>query len=329
MDNVKKMDNIKVMDKVKAWTAQLDKVKAWRDKWLKASPKTKLFIIGAIVLFLLKRMYNMTKSSFQNKIVLVTGGAMGIGKLMSEKLQDKGAIVVVWDINKQALADMEARGFRTYAVDVTHRDAVFEAQKKIKCEVGEVDVLINNAGVVKGNSLLSLTEKQIRLTMDVNVISHFWTCQAFLPDMIGRNSGHIVTISSIAGFDGLPNLTDYCASKFACRGFAEALRRELIGTNIKTTIVHPFVINTGMFHGSKSSSGLWKMFGSMIEPDYAAQEILNGIANGTIRLILPRRSYYLPAIGEMLPWWARDYLATKSFGLCDGGIKDTRNTVKE
>jgi len=249
---------------------------------------------------------------------------MGIGKLMCEMLKAQGAVVVIWDINKQALTDMHAKGFVTYLVDVTNRDVVFETQKMVKNDVGAIDVLINNAGIVGGNSLMKLTEKQIRLTMDVNVISHFWTCQAFLPDMIQRGSGHVVTISSIAGFDGLPNLTDYCASKFACRGFAESLRRELFGTNIKSTIVHPFVINTGMFHGTKTSSGVWKILGSMIEPEYAAKEILNGIARGEIRLILPRSSFWLPAIGELLPWLGRDYLAKKSFGLADGGIKDPR-----
>jgi len=295
------------------------------EKWRSLSRKQKLSIILALVgkIIFLKRMYRK-KTSFRNKIVLVTGGAMGLGKLMCEKLKAQGAIVVIWDINHQALHDMKERGFHTYEVDVTNRDVVFQNQKKVKSDVGVIDVLINNAGIVRGNSLMSLTEKQIRLTMDVNVLSHFWTCQAFLPDMIQRGSGHVVTISSIAGFDGLPNLTDYCASNFACRGFAESLRRELFGTNINSTIVHPFVINTGMFHGSKTASGLWKMFGSMIEPEYAAQEILKGIANGTVRLILPRRSFFLPAVCEMLPWYARDYLAKKSFGLDDGGINDIR-----
>jgi len=295
------------------------------EKWRSLSRKQKLSIILALVgkIIFLKRMYRK-KTSFRNKIVLVTGGAMGLGKLMCEKLKAQGAIVVIWDINHQALHDMKERGFHTYEVDVTNRDVVFQNQKKVKSDVGVIDVLINNAGIVRGNSLMSLTEKQIRLTMDVNVLSHFWTCQAFLPDMIQRGSGHVVTISSIAGFDGLPNLTDYCASNFACRGFAESLRRELFGTNINSTIVHPFVINTGMFHGSKTASGLWKMFGSMIEPEYAAQEILKGVANGTVRLILPRRSFFFPAVCEMLPWYARDYLAKRSFGLDDGGIKDIR-----
>jgi len=271
--------------------------------------------------------HRVTKPSFKNKIVLVTGGAMGIGKSMSEKLKAQGAIVVIWDINEAALAEMKQKGFYTYVVDVTRRAAVIEAKEKVRNDIGIVDVLMNNAGIVVGKSILELTEREIRKTMDVNVTSHFFTCQAFLPDMLARNSGHIVTISSLAGFDGMAGFTDYCASKFACRGFAESLRRELIGTKIKTTIVHPFVVNTGMFHGTNSSKGLWTIFGSSLSQEYAAQEILNGVAMKQIRLVLPLRSFWLPAFGEILPWWARDYLAAKSFSLQEGGIKDTRKTV--
>jgi len=252
---------------------------------------------------------------------------MGIGKLMCEMLRAEGAIVVIWDINRNAISKMKQKGFHTYVVDVTSREKVFDAQKKVRDEVGVVDILINNAGIVNGQRLMDLKEDRIRLIMDVNVTSHFWTCQAFLGDMLKRDSGHVVTISSVAGLDGLPGMTDYCASKFACRGFAESLRRELLGTKIKTTIIHPFVINTGMFHGSKSPSGIWKIFGSMLQPEYAAREILESVAAGQIRVLLPRRSYYLPALGEILPWKLRDYIAKKSFGLEEGGISDPRKQL--
>lgn len=280
-----------------------------------------LLLLGSLI----SRMYKKaTKTSYKGKIVLVTGGAMGIGKLMCERLKAQGAIVVIWDVNKPALAKMRQKGFHTYVVDVTNREMVSKTQKKVKNDVGVVEILLNNAGIVNGKPIMALSEKNIRLTMDVNVVSHFWTCQSFLPDMVRCGAGHIVTISSIAGFDGLPGLTDYCASKFACRGFAESLRRELYGTGVKSTIVHPFVINTGMFHGSISASGFWALFGSMMEPEYAAREILNGVAEGQVRLLLPLRSFYLPALGEFLPWPLRDYLATKTFGLKEGGIQDTR-----
>jgi len=294
------------------------------NKWHNFSRRMKLIIL-ALIYYVVKRMYRrLNKQSFKNKIVLVTGGAMGIGKLMCEKLQAQGAIVVIWDINESGLAEMKRKGFHTYVVDVTNRQAVFDTQKRVKNDVGVVEVLLNNAGIVVGKKLMDLTEKQIRLTMDVNCISHYWTCQSFLPDMVKRGSGHVVTISSVAGFDGLPNMSAYCASKFACRGFAESLRRELQGTGVKSTIVHPFIINTGMFHGAIPAQGFWKIFGSLLDPDYVAQEILNGIAMGKVRLLLPHRSFYLPAVGEILPWCGRDYLAKKSFGLEEGGIQDSR-----
>jgi len=292
--------------------------------WRSFSRQKKLVVL-AVILYCLRYFYKRAaKMSFKDKIVLVTGGGMGIGKLMCEKLRTQGAIVVIWDINESALSEMEQKGFHTYMVDVTNRAVVFENQKKVKDEIGVVDVLINNAGIVCGKPLMELTEKQVNLTMGVNCISHFWTCQAFLPDMIDRRSGHIVTISSIAGFDGLPGLSDYCASKFACRGFAESLRRELHGTNVKSTIIHPFVINTGMFHGTKSASGFWKLFGSQIEPDYAAREILNQTALGRTRSLLPLYSFWVPAAAEMIPWWARDLLAKKSFDMGNHGIQDNR-----
>jgi len=249
---------------------------------------------------------------------------MGIGKLMAEKLRAQNAIVVIWDINKTALFEMKQRGFHTYLLDVSNRAAVLECKKKVMQDLGAVDILINNAGIVVGESLLNLTEEDIRKTMEVNVLAHFWTCQAFLPDMISRNFGHIVTISSLCGFDGVRGLTDYCASKFANRGFAESLRRELVGTNVKSTIVHPYAINTGMFNGCQTSRGVWKFFASALDPDYAAQEILNGIAIGQVRLVLPLRTFWVPLLGELLPWCFRDHLAKKSFSFEYGGIQDTR-----
>jgi len=289
-----------------------------------------LAILLAIVVCNLKYIYKRaTKPSFKNKIVLVTGGAMGIGKLMSKKLRKQGAIVVIWDINDAALSKMKQIGFWTYVVDVSNRAAVLECQKLVKQDVGIIDVLINNAGVVVGESLLNLREKDIRKTLEVNVLSHFWTCQAFLPDMVHRDSGHIVTISSMVAFGGVRGLTDYVASKFASRGFAESLRRELKGTNIKTTIAHPYMINTGMFKGAKGMGGLWKFFTSTLDPDYAAQEILNGIAMGQVRLLLPLRAFWLPSLCELSPWCLRDYLSKKAFYMEYGGIQDTRQQIMQ
>jgi len=102
--------------------------------------------------------------------------------------------------------------------------------------------------------LLENSEIKIKTTIDVNTTSHAWTVKKILPSMIKRNSGHIVTIASVAGFFGVSGLADYCASKFGAVGFNESLRMELrtLNSQVKTTCICPFYIDTGMFHGVKS-----------------------------------------------------------------------------
>ncbi len=92
----------------------------------------------------------------------------------------------------------------------------------------------------------------MKKTLEVNTLAHFYTVKTFLPDMITRNTGHIVTIASAAGHIGVCGLADYCASKFGAVGFDESLRGELKhrGYNIKTTCINPYLIDTGMFKGA-------------------------------------------------------------------------------
>ena len=116
--------------------------------------------------------------------------------------------------------------------------------------------MINNAGLVQGKLFLEMSEADASKTMVVNAESHFWTIKEFLPSMVERNRGQIVCISSMAGKAGSPGLTDYCASKFACYGFMEALRLELkyLKKRIVCTTICPVFINTGMFNGVKCST---------------------------------------------------------------------------
>lgn len=114
----------------------------------------------------------------------------------------------------------------SFSCDVSKREQVLEVARKVQKEVGSVSVLINNAGIMPTHSLEQHTPEEIRRVFDINVLSHFWTLEAFLPDMREKNRGHVVSISSIAGHVGLSNLVPYCASKFAVRGLLEALHEE-------------------------------------------------------------------------------------------------------
>lgn len=228
-------------------------------------------------------------TQLKNSTVLITGGARGIGYLTAEIALQKGSTVVLWDIDEAALNQAVSRlgaGAHGYAVDITDRHAVYAAADRVRDEVGAVDVLINNAGIVTGKSFLELSDEMIERTFQVNSLSLFWTARAFLPEMVKRNRGHIVTIASAAGLVGVPKLADYSASKFAAVGFDESLRIEMkmSSPGVKTTLVCPFYINTGMFDGIKSRIP-WLL--PMLEEREVARDIVYAIETNRQRLFLP------------------------------------------
>ena len=117
--------------------------------------------------------------------------------------------------------------FAAYKVDISNKAAVYAAAQRVAEDIGNVSILINNAGIVTAKPLLDAPDERIIATMNVNSVAHFWTIKAFLPFMIEQNHGHIVTIASSAGTLGVAGLCDYCASKFAAVGIDESLRFEL------------------------------------------------------------------------------------------------------
>ena len=230
------------------------------------------------------------------KIALITGGASGIGRLVAEKLAQRVARVVVWDLNLAAIEslskDAAASGLAVTGMvcDVTDRNAVYRLAREVEATVGPVDILVNNAGVVSGKTLLETADEKIVKTMEVNVLANCWTVKAFLPGMYDRNSGHLVTVSSAAGLIGVTGLADYSASKFAAFGFHEAIRMEIRRQRkkIRTTVVCPFFIDTGMFAGVRTR---FPLLLPILKPEYAACRIARAIARGKKRLIMPRFVY--------------------------------------
>ena len=144
---------------------------------------------------------------------------------------------------------------------MTKQEEIVQAAQLARSQFGTVTLLINNAGIVHGKKILDITERDLKKTFDVNSISHVLLIKEFLPDMMKLNKGHIVSISSLAGLVGVPGLGDYCGSKFAAFGIDESLRLELknLKSNVVTTCVCPFFINTGMFEGVKTNFPLLPM----------------------------------------------------------------------
>lgn len=231
-----------------------------------------------------------------DKTVLITGGASGIGLKLAESLGRQRARIVIWDIDSNALErvrqDFDSRGISvaTFVCDLTDRASVRDCASRVIEQFGGVDILINNAGIVAGALLLDLTDEQIERTFAVNTMALYWTVRAFLPGMIERDAGHIVTIASAGGLAGTAKLTDYCASKFAAVGFDDSLRAELrhLQSSVVTTIVCPFYINTGMFDGVKTR---FPMILPILDPDKVVERIIRAIRSNKPRLIMPRFVY--------------------------------------
>jgi len=151
----------------------------------------------------------------------------------------------------QGVAGGLARG---YVCDVSDREGVYRTAERVRADVGDPEVVVNNAGVVSGACLLDTPDERIRRTFEVNVLALYWVTKAFLPAMLRRNQGHLVTVASAAGLVGVARQTDYSASKHAAVGFNESLRAELreIAPGVKTTVVCPYYIDTGMFEGVRT-----------------------------------------------------------------------------
>ena len=257
-------------------------------------------------------------SSFKNKNVLITGGASGIGKIMARRSLEKGAAcVVIWDISKEAMErtkeELQCLGrVEIFKVNVCSDEEIKAAYLEVKKIVGQVDILINNAGVVRGNSLFhDNTAQDIDLTMDVNATAPMKVALAIMPDMVKRNSGHICNVASAAGMLGVPKLSVYCASKWAVVGWSESVRIELkmCSSNVKVCCVAPYFINTGMFDGVKS-----KVF-PILEPEKAARGILRAVEKDKFFCGLPFGFHFIRFWQAVLPRFIFDPLFGKLFGI--------------
>ena len=243
-------------------------------------------------------------SEIAGRRILITGAASGLGLLLARKLAAAGGHVVMWDVNGPGLEvarrDLEAAGrsVESAVCDLSSREAIEAAAAAVLAN-GPIDVLINNAGVVTGKNLLDASPREIELTFDVNVLALFWTTRAFLPTMLARNSGHVVTIASAAGIVGISKMTDYCASKHAAVGFDESLRLELrrLGSRVITTVVCPFYISTGMFEGVRTR---FPAILPILDPERVTDQIVDAIRKNRRRIVLPPvvRTTWL---GRLLP----------------------------
>ena len=216
-----------------------------------------------------------TNEEFKDKVVLITGGSRGLGLVLARQFAGEGARIAICARDAAELAaakdELEARGAEVFEAicDVTNKEEIDQLVGDVCMRFGQIDVLVNNAGVIQVGPLAAQTEKDFEEAMDI----HFWApynlIQTVLPIMRGAGAGRIINIASIGGKVAVPHLAPYCASKFALVGLSSALRVELAKENIFVTTVCPGLMRTG--------SHVNAYFKGQNEKEYALFSISNAL----------------------------------------------------
>lgn len=247
---------------------------------------------------------------WQGKIVFLTGASSGIGNEMALQLACKGAILGLVARRREELEklqiEIEKQGgiARIFPVDVTDREGLENSAETLRKEFGKIDVLIANAGIGGG----AVHAKDLRLekftqVFNVNVFGALNSVTAVLPDMLAKNSGQIVAISSLAGFRGLPTSASYSASKAAVNNLFESVRLDLLETNVDVTIIQPGFIKTPLTAGREANMPFLQ------ELDDAVAKMIRAIENRKKFYAFPWQLASIVKLGRFFPAWLYDKIA--------------------
>ena len=254
-------------------------------------------------------------SKFKNKKVLITGGASGIGKIMGRLALERGAELMIWDIDKNNLektqGELSGKGkIFTRIVDISSSGEVKSAALWTKEHFGNIDILINNAGIIVGKYFHEHSRDEILKTIQINLNAQMLVTGELLPDMFRKDQGHICNIASSAGLISNPKMSVYVASKWALTGWSDSLRLEMkqLGKNIGVTTVTPYYINTGMFKGVRSII-------PMLKPEKAAKKIVRGIERNRIFVSMPWSIHFVRFSQGVLPVRLFDWFVGRVLGV--------------
>jgi NADP-dependent 3-hydroxy acid dehydrogenase YdfG len=253
--------------------------------------------------------------TLRDKVAVVTGAAGGIGRATALGLAAEGCHIALVDVSADRLevvaAEVRAFGRRASAhtVDVADRAAMEALPAAVLAAHGQVDVVVNNAGVTVTAGFHEHDLDDFAWVVGVNLWGVVYGCRFFLPHLMRQPEGHIVNVSSLFGVIGVPAQTSYCATKFAVRGFTEALAEELRGTTVGITVVHPGGVATDIMRHARSADPkvrdkLIRFFDkAAIPPEQAAAQIVGAIRSGAPRLRITREAYALDLLKRAFPVW--------------------------
>ena len=240
----------------------------------------------------------------QSNTVLITGACSGIGKIMARICLEKGARqVIIWDINEKAIdatvAELSPLGsVRGFRADISDAQSVQAAYEQTRAACGDVDILINNAGIVANNrNFAEQTDADIDRTVDINTKGAMFVTLRYINDMRARGEGHICNITSAAGMLSMPKMSLYAAAKWGALGWSDSVRIELQREKspVHVTTIAPYFINTGMFDGIRS-------FFKVQDPDAVARKIIRSIERNCNFRGIPFPFHFIRLMQGLLPF---------------------------
>ncbi|KAJ8387213.1 hypothetical protein AAFF_G00159320 [Aldrovandia affinis] len=276
--------------------------------------------IATAVLFPIQIVYYILKASvclllpskrrdLSSEVVLITGGGRGIGRHLAKEFAKQGAKkVILWGRTekclKQTCEEISLTGTEChyFICDVANREEVYQQAMVVREKVGDVTILVNNAAVVHGKSLMDSDDDALLKSQHINTLGQFWTTKAFLPRMLELQNGHVVCINSILSLSSIPGAIDYCTSKAASYAFMESLTLGLLDCpGVGCTTMLPFHTNTEMFQGMRVR---FPQLFPPLKPETVAQKTVDAVRSNTAFVYLPWSMHALVILKSFLPQFA-------------------------
>jgi short-subunit dehydrogenase len=260
-----------------------------------------------------------------DRVAVVTGAASGIGRATSIALAREGCDLAISDVNQIGLSETAAevralgRRVRQDRIDVADKERMRAYADEVFADFGRVNILVNNAGVALAGDFTDLSLEDFEWIVGINFWGVVHGTKEFLPHLIASGDGHVVNLSSLFGLISVPSQSAYNATKYAVRGFSEALREEMLvsGHRVGVTVVHPGGIKTAIARNARvtasedkaATASLFDERLATMSPEKAARIIVDGMLAGKARVLVGLDAHLLHHLGKLLGSRYQDVVA--------------------